>query len=47
MPPHCEEYLFSSQQLPRLSNGPLKGFLSYHGALQGLSTLPRELLLEL
>ena len=28
----------SSQQLPRLHPGPLKGFLSWHGALQGPST---------
>ena len=30
--------LRSSQQLPRLRLGPLKGFLSWHGALQGPST---------
>ena len=28
----------SSQQLPRLHLGPLKGFLSWHGALQGPDT---------
>ena len=33
-------FLFcSSQQLPRLCLRPLKGFLSWHGALQGPSTL--------
>ena len=47
MNPHRAKYLFSSQQLPRLSLGPLEGFLSFHGALQGPSTLPRALLLEL
>ena len=32
-------FLFcSSQQLPRLRLGPLKGFLSWHGTLQGPST---------
>ena len=39
--------LFDSQQLLRLTLWPLKGFLSWHSALQGPSTLPRALLLEL
>ena len=39
-------FLFwSSQELPRLRLGPLKGFLSWHGALQGPS--PHGLLPEL
>ena len=39
-------FLFrSSQQLPRRHLGPLKGFLSWHGTLQGPS--PRALLPEL
>ena len=36
-----------SQQLPRLHLGPLKGFLGWHGALQGPLTLPCALLPEL
>ena len=34
----------SSQQLPRLRLGPLKGFLSSHGTLQGSETETKELL---
>ena len=39
MTPRGNTILFrSSQQLPHLRLGPLKGFLSWHGALQGPST---------
>ena len=38
--------LCSSQQLPRLHLGPLKGFLSRHGALQGALDSPCALLPE-
>ena len=40
MTPRQENAVFfcSSQQLPCLSLGPLKGFLSSHGAIQGPST---------
>ena len=37
----------SSQQLRAIRLGPLKGFLIWHGALQGLSSSPRVILPEL